>query len=122
MMTFIIINAEIDLSVASIMGLAACLLGFLFERGMPIMGCVAAALLAGVLAGSFNAFWIGRVGLPSLVVTLAGLICYRGLAYVLLEDRSIGDFPQWFDDLGQQPLVGPFPFAMVLFLCFWYWQ
>ena len=117
-MTYIIINAEIDLSVASIMGLAACMLGFLFERGVPIMGCVAAGLLAGVLAGAFNAFWIARVGLPSLVVTLAGLICYRGLAYVLLEDRSIGDFPQWFDDLGQQALIGPFPFAMVLFFVF----
>ena len=117
-MTYIIINAEIDLSVASIMGLSACLMGFLFERGMPILGCVIFAVLAGVLAGAFNAFWIARVGLPSLVVTLAGLICYRGLAYVLLEDRSIGDFPQWFDDLGQQALIGPFPFAMVLFFVF----
>ena len=46
-----------------------------------------------MLAGLFNGFWIGVVGLPSLVVTLAGLIGYRGLAYVLLEDRSIGEFP-----------------------------
>jgi len=49
------------------------------------------------------------------VVTLAGLIGYRGLAYVLLEDRSIGEFPDWFDRLGQQPLIGPFPLSLIVF-------
>jgi len=53
--------------------------------------------------------------LPSLVVTLAMLIGFRGLARVLLEDRSIGDFPAWFDTLGQQPLLGPFPLSMIVF-------
>ena len=66
--------------------------------------------------GVFNGFWIARVGLPSLAVTLAGLIGYRGVARILLEDRSIGDFPEWFDRLGQQPLIGPFPFALILFV------
>jgi len=114
-MTYIIINAEIDLSVASVMGFSACMAGYLFAGGMPMPAAALAGLGVGVLAGLFNSFWIARVGLPSLVVTLAGLIGYRGLAYVLLEDRSIGDFPAWFDSLGQQPLVGPFPFSIVLF-------
>ena len=114
-MTFIIINAEMDLSVASVMGLSACLTGFLYAGGMPMEGAAALGMLAGVAAGLFNSFWIGIVGLPSLVVTLSGLIMFRGLAYVLLEDRSIGDFPAWFNQLGQQPLIGPFPLAMVIF-------
>lgn len=114
-MTFIIINAEIDLSVASVMGLSACLTGFLYAGGTPMEGALALGLLAGVVAGLFNSFWIGIVGLPSLVVTLSGLIMFRGLAYVLLEDRSIGSFPAWFNQLGQQPLIGPFPLAMILF-------
>jgi rhamnose transport system permease protein len=114
-MTFIIINAEIDLSVASMMGLSACTLGWLFEQGVPISTAFLIGLLVGVLGGAFNAFWIAVVGLPSLVVTLAMLIGFRGLARVLLEDRSIGEFPQWFDNLGQQPLVGPFPLAMIVF-------
>jgi rhamnose transport system permease protein len=117
-MTFIIINAEIDLSVASVMGLAACTMGFLFAGGMPMAGAVAAALAVGLLAGLFNSFWIGIVGLPSLVVTLAGLIGYRGLAYVLLEDRSIGAFPEWFNQMGQDPFIGPLPLAMILFVIF----
>ena len=114
-MTFIIINAEIDLSVASMMGLAACTMAWLYSQGTPISMAFVAGLLVGVLGGVFNAFWIAKVGLPSLVVTLSMLIGFRGLARVLLEDRSIGDFPDWFDALGQQPVVGPFPLAMIIF-------
>ncbi len=114
-MTFIIINAEIDLSVASVMGFSACMMGFLFAGGTPMEWAIVGGLLAGLVAGLFNSFWIGIVGLPSLVVTLAGLIGYRGLAYVLLEDRSIGEFPDWFDRLGQQPLIGPFPLSLIVF-------
>ena len=114
-MTFIIINAEIDLSVGSVMGLAGCVMAFMWERKVPIEMGVAAALLTGVLVGAFNGFMVSYVGLTSLVVTLAGLIGYRGLAHVLLEDRSIGNFPEWFDRLGQQPLVGPVPFALIAF-------
>jgi rhamnose transport system permease protein len=114
-MTFIIINAEIDLSVGSVMGLAGCVMAFMWERGVPIETGIAAALLTGVLVGAFTGFMVSYVGLTSLVVTLAGLIGYRGLAHVLLEDRSIGDFPEWFDRLGQQPLVGPVPLALIAF-------
>ena len=115
-MTLIIINAEIDLSVASIMGLAACILAALHEQGVSVGVGIAVALGAGVLCGAFNGFWIAYVGLPSLAVTLAGLIGYRGVARILLEDRSIGDFPEWFNRLGQQGLIGPFPLALLLFV------
>ncbi len=115
MMTLIIINAEIDLSVASVMGLAACTLAWLHEMGVPLPLGIAAALGAGVLAGAFNGFWVAYVGLPSLAVTLAGLIGYRGIARILVEDRSIGNFPEWFNRLGQQPLLGPLPLALILF-------
>jgi rhamnose transport system permease protein len=114
-MTFIIINAEIDLSVASVMGLAGCVMAYLFERGLPFGVCLLVGLLTGVLAGAVNGFMVSYVGLTSLIVTLAGLIGYRGLAHVLLENRSIGNFPEWFDRLGQQPLVGPFPLALIVF-------
>ncbi|PMP72008.1 MAG: ATPase [Chloroflexus aggregans] len=114
-MTFIIINGEIDLSVASVMGLAACIVAVLFERGVPMEMAVIVALLAGVLCGAFNGFWVAYVGLPSLAVTLAGMISFRGVARILIEDRSIGGFPVWFTALGQQPLLGPFPFSLLLF-------
>ncbi len=114
-MTLIIINAEIDLSVASVMALAACVVATLHEQGIGLPVGIAVALLVGLLCGAFNGFWIAYVGLPSLAVTLAGLIGYRGVALILLEDRSIGDFPDWFDRLGQQALLGPLPLALVIF-------
>jgi rhamnose transport system permease protein len=114
-MTFIIINGEIDLSVASVMGLAACLLAKLYAEGTSIEVAIVIALLAGVVCGAINGFFVAYVGLPSLAVTLAGLIGYRGIARIFLEDRSIGNFPTWFDNLGQQPLIGPFPLGLIIF-------
>ncbi len=114
-MTLIIINAEIDLSVASVMTLAACVLAALHEQGVPLGLGIGAALLVGLLCGAFNGFWIAYVGLPSLAVTLAGLIGYSGIARILLEDRSIGDFPVWFNQLGQPGLVGPLSSGLIIF-------
>ncbi|MFN0191167.1 MAG: ABC transporter permease [Aestuariivirga sp.] len=115
-MTLIIIIAEIDLSVASVMGLAACTLGVLVENGTPTGLAIVLCLMLGVLAGAFNAFWIAYVQIPSLVVTLAMLIMYRGIARVLLEDRGINAFPQWFGDLGQKAFLGPFPLGLFIFV------
>lgn len=114
-MTFVIINGEIDLSVASVMGLAACAFGWLVQAGVPGAGAVAIALAIGFLCGAFNAAFIVGFGIPSLVVTLATMIAFRGLARVLVEDRGISDFPAWFDRLGQTGFIGPAPFAMVIF-------
>ncbi|MFN8491259.1 MAG: ABC transporter permease [Caldilineaceae bacterium] len=114
-MTLIIINGEIDLSVASIMGMAACILAFLHTKGVPTPVGILVALAAGTFCGAFNGFWIAYVGLPSLAVTLAGLIGYRGVARILLEDKSIGQFPAWFNRLGQEPLLGSLPLAMIIF-------
>jgi rhamnose transport system permease protein len=114
-MTFLIINGEIDLSAPSIMGLSACVTAYLFSRGTDFGTALLISLSIGLACGLFNGFWIAIVGLNSLVVTLAMLICYRGLARVFLEDRSIGQFPEWFNFLGQKNLVGPFPFALIVF-------
>ena len=113
-LAFVIVSGEIDLSIASVMGLAAVLVAWLGQRGVPFEVAIVAALLAGTLCGLFNGYWVAIVGLPSLAVTLAGLIAYRGLALLLVEDRSIGGFPEWFNRLGQQPLVGPFPVALLI--------
>src|SRR5262245_63730221 len=78
-MTFIIINGEIDLSVASMMGLAACVLAWLYKAGLPMEAAIVAALVVGALGGAFNGFWVAFAGLPSLAVTLSTLIMFRGL-------------------------------------------
>lgn len=115
-MAFVIINGEIDLSVASVMGFSAAVLGALHAGAVPFALAALIAIAVGGLAGLTQGLVVTRLGLPSLVVTIAGLIGFRGAARIMLEDRSVGDFPAWFDRLGQKALVGPIPLAVLLFL------
>jgi rhamnose transport system permease protein len=114
-MAFVIVNGEIDLSVASVMAFSACVLAALHDAGAPFGIAVGVALLSGAGAGFVQGLFVAKLGLPSLVVTLAGLIGFRGAARILLEDKSIGGFPEWFDRLGQEPVVGRVYFASLLF-------
>jgi len=118
-MTLIILNAEIDLSVASVMGLSAATFGYMVNNGWGGGWGVCRGLLVclgvGLAAGAVNATLSARFGIPSLVVTLAMLIAFRGLARVLVKDNSLGNFPGWFTDLGQKGLIGPLPLSLLLF-------
>ena len=115
-MTFVIVNGEIDLSVASLMAFSACVLAALHEAGsVPFALAVVIALAAATAAGAIQGWFVAYMGLPSLVVTLAGLIGWRGAGRILVEDRSIGDFPEWFENLGQEALIGRFTFALIFF-------
>lgn len=114
-MTFVIIGGEIDLSVASVMGLAAVVMAVLWEAGLPIEIAAVLAILTGMLCGLFNGFWVAIVGLPSLVVTLAGLIGFRGLAYLLIENRFISGLPTSFKGIAQHPFLGPAPLTLLLY-------
>jgi rhamnose transport system permease protein len=115
-MTFVIINGEIDLSVASMMGLAAACMAYLFDHGVAMELAIVIALVMGALLGLFNGFFVAIVGLPSLAVTLATYIGFRGLARLLVEDKSIGDFPKWLDDLGQQGFFGQLTLSIIIYV------
>lgn len=115
-MTFVIMAGEIDLSVASVMAWSASVLAVLHEHGVPLGVAIVASLAAAAAAGLIQGWCVARLGLPSLVVTLAGLIGWRGAARVLVEDRSIGGFPEWFDRLGQDSLLGPLPLSLLIFV------
>lgn len=114
-MTFVIISGEIDLSVASMMGLSAAITAAAFESGVPLPIAILLALSVGVGFGLINGYFVAVVGLSSLAVTLAGYIGFRGLARLLVQDRSVGDFPDWFTDLGQRGLIGPITLSIVIY-------
>jgi rhamnose transport system permease protein len=124
-MTLIIIVGEIDLSVASTLGLASVTLGLLSAHHWPLPAAILAALVVGVACGAVNAFFVVRQKLPSLVVTLGTLALFRGLASVLIGDRAVSDFPDWFTNFGFANVPGtiiPMPFAcfLVLTIVFWW--
>jgi rhamnose transport system permease protein len=92
-MTFIIITGEIDLSVASILGLTSSLMGWFWNHDMSIQTIIPLCVLIGAVAGVLNGFLITGLGLPSLAVTIGTLALYRGLALVVLGDSAVADFP-----------------------------
>ena len=115
-MTLIIITGEIDLSVASTMGLSSVLLGMLVEHGwsVPVAGLV--ALFVGVVCGALNGFLVAYLGLPSLAVTIGTLALYRGIAVGLLGTKAVTDFPETWGDLATGTIGdGSIPLVMVPF-------
>lgn len=114
-MAFVIISGEIDLSVASMMGLSAATAAAAFEAGLPMAVAVLIALGVGAGFGLINGYFVAVVGLSSLAVTLAGYVGFRGLARLLVQDRSVGDFPEWFTNLGQRGLIGPITLSILVF-------
>jgi len=116
-MVFIIITGNVDLAVASTLGMTASFMGLLFNNGLNIWIAAGAALLLGTGAGFFNGYLISRLKVPALVITLGTFAFYRGLAYVMLGDQAARGYPESFTYLGQGTLPGtPIPFSLVLFL------
>src|ERR1700733_3776485 len=115
-MTLIIVAAEIDLSVASVLGASSALMGVLWHMGLPMPLVITIVLVAGTLAGLFNGLVIVRFNLPSLAVTIGTLALFRGLAYVLLGDQAVADFPASYTEFGMATVAAflPMPFVLVI--------
>ena len=103
-MTMLIVTGEIDLSVASMLGMSSALVGDLAARGWPMPLVLLAVLAVGAVAGSFNGFLVTKVGLPSLAVTIGTLTLYRGIAVVILGPNTISSFPARYTNVGVTPL------------------
>jgi len=105
-MTLVIVTGEIDLSVASVVGLSSVLVGILHQGGMSIPLAAVIALIAGLVCGAVNGYLVAFVGLPSLAVTIGTLALFRGLAVGLLGTKAVTDFPQGWTDLAKAQLGG----------------
>src|SRR5918994_5780371 len=105
-MTFIIVTAGIDLSVGSVLGLCAILLGVFWQNlGLPLELAIVLTLAVGALCGAFNGWFITRIGVPPLIMTLATLALFRGLAEGISQARSVRGYPEWFYELGQGEIL-----------------
>jgi rhamnose transport system permease protein len=111
-MTLVIITGEIDLSVASVVGLSSVTVGVLVDAGLSVPVAALAALAVGAVCGTLNGALVAYGGLPSLAVTIGTLALYRGIAVGLLGTRAVTEFPDRWTDLAtarigdtQLPLV-----------------
>lgn len=120
--TFVVMTGEIDLSVASMLGLSGATVGYLWHHGWGIWACFLVALAVGVVGGALNGLLVAWFGLPSIAVTIGTLTLFRGLAEVLLGSATIpgiGDrqFPTALTDIGANSIPGTqFSWSMLFFI------
>ncbi len=106
-MLFAILMADIDLSVGSVVALAGAVAGVVTVRhGGPWWAGVVAALLTGLIVGVWQGFWIAYVGIPAFIVTLAGMLIFRGLTMIVLGNLQISPFPDGFRQVSSGFLNG----------------
>jgi rhamnose transport system permease protein len=116
-MTFIIISGEIDLSVASILGMSSATLGFLWTRHWPMLAIFVVLAVLGVAAGLINGLLVTRVGLPSLAVTIGTLGLYRGIAQIILGANTVSNFPANYTTIGVNPIPHTnIPYSVAIFI------
>jgi rhamnose transport system permease protein len=115
-LALVIVAAEIDLSIASVMALSSAVMAYLWNHGQPVELIIPICLVVGAVCGAFNGLLVTRLGLPSLAVTIGTLALFRGLAFVVIGDESVTDFPALWTDRGFGNFGGTFiPNTTVLF-------
>ncbi|MEO3762402.1 ABC transporter permease [Streptomyces sp. B8F3] len=117
-MTLLVVAGQVDLSVASMLGLSSALAGSLWDAGYAFELIVPVCLLAGAAGGLLNGWLVTRVGLPPLAVTIGTLTLYRGLASVVLGDKAVAGFPDTYSKWASstETVPGTFvPYPIALF-------
>ena len=118
-MTLIIVTGEIDISVGSIVGLCAAFMAVCLEHRLPVEVAMLLGVVVGTFAGLLNGLIVVYGALPSLVVTIGTLALYRGIAQIILKERGISGFPEWYQNIGFGTIGGtPIPWSSVIFCLF----
>lgn len=114
-MTFVILSANIDLSVGSALALSSVLGTAFIADGGPIVVGVGIMLVAGALAGLFNGSIVGYLGFPAFIVTLATMWLFRGSAYVFTNGQAVTGLPRDFRVLATGEVAG-IPYIVILMI------
>jgi putative multiple sugar transport system permease protein len=100
-MVMVIIAGHIDLSVGSVVAFIGAVAGVMITRwGIPWPVAIVLCLVLGAVVGAWQGFWVAYFGIPAFIVTLAGLLLFRGLAQVVLAGTQISPFPDGFRSMG----------------------
>ena len=99
-MLIVIVAGHIDLSVGSVMGFVGALAAVMIVNwDWPVSAAIPVCLVMGGLIGAWHGYWIAFWRIPSFIVTLAGMLVFRGASLWLLEGQSVGPFPKSFQSL-----------------------
>lgn len=99
-MLLVIVAGHIDLSIGSVVGFTGAVAAVLtVNLGLPVYVVIPLVLLVGMLIGAAQGYWIAYWRIPSFIVTLAGMLVFRGLTLWLLNGQNIGPFPKSFQSL-----------------------
>src|ERR1051325_10599724 len=102
-MVMVIIAGHIDLSVGSVVAFVGAVAGVMITQwGLPWPIAIVLCLVLGALVGAWQGFWIAYFGIPAFIVTLAGMLLFRGAAQVVLGGTQISPFPQGFRAIGSR--------------------
>ncbi|SDN42207.1 putative multiple sugar transport system permease protein [Cryobacterium flavum] len=100
-MVMVIIAGHIDLSVGSVVAFVGAMSGVMITQWhIPWWGAIILCLILGALVGMWQGFWIAYFGIPAFIVTLAGMLTFRGLTQIALQNQQISPFPDEFRALG----------------------
>jgi putative multiple sugar transport system permease protein len=106
-MVIVIIAGHIDLSVGSVVALTGAVSAIVvIQAGLPWWVGVVAALGVGVAVGAWHGFWVAYVGIPAFIVTLAGMLLFRGLTLRVLGNISLSPFPAEYQQVASGFLNG----------------
>ena len=112
-MLIVIVSGNIDLSVGSVMGFIGALAAVMIvEYEINTYLTIGICLIAGTLIGAAQGYWVAYWKIPSFIVTLAGMLVFRGLSLWLLEGQSVGPFPKEFQVLANGFVPDVFPAGM----------
>lgn len=110
-MVMVIVAGHIDLSVGSVVAFVGGVIGVLMVNwGLPWLLVVVIAIGIGALVGCWQGFWVAYVGIPAFIVTLAGMLIFRGLA-IVIAGTTISGFPDAFNQISMGSLPNFLGFA-----------
>lgn len=100
-MVVVIIAGHIDLSVGSVVAMVGAIAAIAMNSwGLPWWAAVILSLVVGAVVGAWQGFWVAFIGIPAFIVTLAGMLLFRGLTLVLLTGGTISGLPDGFTAIG----------------------
>lgn len=115
-LALLIVAGEIDISVGAIMALASVAMGLAAEQGVGTPGLACIGLATGLTAGCVNGALVTLGRVPSIVATIGTMTFFRGIAYAVLGDRVLKNYPESFAVFGQGYALGPVSIELALFI------